>query len=186
VEDESSTFGLRREKLAKLWKMGEDTPDKRENGNAESPRAELLQAQLAESLSLDAGMNRMLPDIVHVVLEKLKPFIGCSYRDILLNPETDLSVLETIKDLHKQRAESTTAEAQHEVMTVIYYLSIAAALVHRDVRITKLSYRRLKQSFAELSEYNWLPPDVKGLLSEAHQCCIRRIHKAEKSDDRRK
>jgi len=71
-------------------------------------------------------------------------------------------------------------------MTVIYYLAIAAALVHRDVRITKLSYRRLKQSFAELSEYNWLPPDVKGLLSEAHQRCIRHIRKAEESDDRRK
>jgi len=179
VEGESSTFGLHREKLAKLWKMGEDTPNNQEADNAESPKVELLQALLAESLSLDAGITRMLPDIVSVVFEKLKPFTGCSYREILLNPEADPSVLETIKNLHKRRAESASGPAQ-EVAAIIYYASIAGALVHHDTRITKLSYEGLSQSFENLARSDWLPTNIRQLFDRAHKYCIRRMKQREK------
>jgi len=186
VKDESSTFGLGREKLARLWEIGEDAPKVREDADSEARKAELLQGQLAESLSLDAGITQILPNIVSVVLDKLKPFLGCSHRHLLTNPETDTSVLETIKNLYKEQAASDSSEVQQEVATVLYYLAIGAALVHADVRITKLSYATLSQSFGVLSKHDWLPEDMKRLLDDAHQCCLRHVNDIEKSDDAKK
>ena len=186
VKEESSTFGLDREKLAKLWGMGQDAPDVQEDVDLEARKAELLQGQLTESLSLEAGISQILPNIVNAVFEKLKPFMGCSHRHLLTNPETDISALEAIKDLYKERAESASSELQREVATVLYYLAIGAALAHYDVRITKLSYTTLRQSFAALSKHDWFPEDLKRLADDAHECCLRHVNEIEKSDDAKK
>ncbi len=81
--------------------------------------------QLAESLPLDAGLARMLPNIVTLVCEKFRPFTGCSFGALLADAETDVLVLETIKDLHKKQAESAPAGPRQEVATAIYYAAIA-------------------------------------------------------------
>jgi predicted RNase H-like nuclease (RuvC/YqgF family) len=113
-----------------------------------------------------------------VVCEKLRPFTGCSFGALLLDPETDLTVIETIKVLHKRQAESTVSESRQAVATAIYYAAIASALVHHDVRITKLSYESLGRSFEELVRSNWLPPGMKQLFVEAHNSCIRHMEKS--------
>jgi hypothetical protein len=180
MQDESSTFGLSREKLSKLWKIGKVRPHDKDDLNKEQEKAELLQNQLAESLPLDAGIHHLLPNILTVVCEKLKPFTGCSLKDLLLDPETDPLVLKTIKDIHKKQAESAPLELEQEVAIAVYYVTIASALVHYDVKITKLPYRDLSQSFDELCKSNWLPLDLKNLLGEAHRLCIRHVNKLEK------
>lgn len=178
MADESSTFGLNREKLAKLWKLGDGAVADQQPCEAAPDKAELLRSRLAESLPLEAGMAHMLPDILTMVCGKLRPFTGCSFRALLLDPATDLSVIETIKDLHKRQAESSPAGPKQEVATAIYYAAIASALVHHDVKITKLSYKRLSQSFAKLSVGDWLEADVKQLLAEAHKGCVRHLEKS--------
>lgn len=179
MADESSTFGLNREKLAKLWNLGDDAPADRQPPDAAQDKAELLRNQLAESLPLDAGIARMLPDILTVVCDKLRPFTGCSFGALLVDPETDLLVIETIKDLHKKRAESVPPGPLQEVATAIYYAAIASALVHHDVRITKLSYESLSRSFEELAQSDWLPVDMRHLLAKVHEACIRHMDKSE-------
>jgi len=179
VTDDSSTFGLNREKLAKLWKMGADASKESGDPDAEQDRAELLQQHLAESLPLEAGVAHLLPDILTVVCEKLRPFTGCSFRALLLDPETDLTILETIKALHKKQAESIASEPRQAVATAIYYAAIASALVHHDVRITKLSYENLRPSFEELAQSDWLPTDLKQLMVQAHESCLRHFQKSE-------
>jgi hypothetical protein len=180
VQDESSTFGLNREKLAKLWKMGEPTSEDPIALGDEQTKTEMLQAQLAGSLPLEAGMVHMLPNVLTVVCEKLRPFAGCSFGALLTDPETDLPVLETIKDLHKKQAESSPSGQRKEVATAIYYAAIASALVHHDVKITKLSYKSLSRSFEELAGSDWLPADTKRLVAEAHKRCVRHTKKSEK------
>jgi hypothetical protein len=180
MADESSTFGLNREKLAKLWKLGDGAVPDPQPADADQDKAELLRSQLAESLPLEAGMARMLPGILTAVCEKLRPFTGCSFEALLLDPATDLSVVETIKDLHKERAESSLAGPKQEVATAIYYTAIAGALIHHDAKITKLSYESLSQSFAELSVSEWLPAGIKKLLGLAHDLCVGRANKSEK------
>lgn len=178
MADESSTFGLNREKLVKLWKMGADVPDAPAGPSSEQDRAELLRQQLTESLPLDAGIAGLLPDILAVVCEKLRPFTGCSFGALLLDPETDLTVLETIKVLHKKQAESTSSEARQAVATALYHAAIASALVHHAVRITKLPYASLRQSFEELAQSDWLPEEMKQLFAEAHRTCVRHVQES--------
>jgi len=175
MQDESSTFGLNRKELAKLWRMGEDAPSERGGIDEEQMKAELLQDQLAGSLPLEAGMRYLLPDILTAVCKKLRPFIGCSFRALLLDPETDPLVLRAIKDLHKRQAESGPSELEQEVATTIYYAAIASALVHHDIRITKFSYKYLGETFAELRESKWLLSEIENLFDKARRLCSKYI-----------
>ena len=75
MQDESSTFGLNREILSKLWQMGKDVPQQQSDFDEEQQKAELLQSQLADSLPLEAGMQHLLPNILSVVCKKFKPFV---------------------------------------------------------------------------------------------------------------
>ena len=176
MHDESSTFGLNRDKLSKLWQMGKDIPQEQGDLDEEQRKAELLQAQLTESLPLDAGMQHLLPNILTAVCRKFKPFIGCSIKDLLLDRQTDLLVIKTIKDLQKKRAESACSELQQDVATVVYYAAIASALVYHDVKISKFSYKVLDSTFTELSQNNWLIPDLKILFSSARELCSKHIN----------
>ena len=176
-KDESSTFGLNREKLSKLWQIGKDVLQKGGDFDNEQKKAELLQAQLSESLPLDAGMKHFLPNIFSVVCKKFKPFMDCSIKDILLDPGTDISIIKIIKDLYKKRAESASSELEQEIAAIVYYTAIASALVNHDIKITKLSYKDLSRSFVELSEANWILPNLKNLFSEANEKCAKQLNK---------
>lgn len=180
MQDEPSTHGLNHEKLAKLWKMGQGLPEDHRNVDTDQDKAELLRDQLAESLPLDAGVAHLLPSILGEVCEKLKPFTGCSVKDLLTDSETDPLVAEAIKDIHKKQAESAPSECAREVATAIYYAAIASALVHQDTRITKFSYRDLGEAFARLRESTWLPSGLKDLIDEAHKICIQRVNSSKK------
>jgi hypothetical protein len=177
MDDESSVFGLKREKLAKLWKLAEDAAGTPQPLDAAPDKAELLRDQLAESLPLDAGIAGLLPDILTMVCEKLRPFTGCSFGALLLDPQTDLLLLETIKDLHKKQAQSAPSGPRQEVATAIYYAAIASASVHHQVKITKLSHESLKRSFEELSGSDWLPVDMRQLFTQASEIGVPRTKK---------
>ena len=177
MQDDSSTFGLNREELSKLWQLGEDLPPGQEDLDTAEQKAELLQQHLAESLPLDAGMAQMLPELLNVVCDKLKPFTGCSFQSLLLDPKSDLSVIETIKELHKKQSESAPSDMQRKIAIIIYYAAIASALVHHKTKITKYSYSDLVQSFAEMIQDEPLPADLKELITRAYELCGAHIEK---------
>jgi hypothetical protein len=175
MPDEPSTFGLNRDKLGKLWEMGEERPRDEKEADTRTRKAELLQDQLAESLPLNAGMQHLLPKVFTAVCRKLKPFTGNSFKELIMDPRTDPLILETIKDFHKKQAESATSDLNQEIAAIIYYLAIASALVYHDTRITKFPYKELARTFAELNESNWLLPDIKNLFGQAYNLCIQRL-----------
>lgn len=177
MQDDSSTFGLNREILSKLWQMGKDVLPEQGDFDEEQKKAELLQSQLADSLPLEAGMQHLLPNILSAVCKKFKPFIGCSIKDLLLDPETDLLIIKTIKDQYKKRAESASSELQQDVATVLYYAAIASALVYHDIKISKFSYKVLGPMFAELIQNNWLTKDLRNLLNRALELCSKHVNK---------
>lgn len=117
MQDEPTTFGLNRDKLARLWKLGENAPTEPSWPDDKPSKEELLRHCLAESLPVDAGLARMFPDVFVAVCEKLRPFAGCSFGALLTDPKTDLLVIETIKDLHKHQAESAPSSPAQEVAT---------------------------------------------------------------------
>ncbi len=177
MANESSTFGLNREKLAKLWMLAEGAAPEEQSPDAAQDKAALLRSQLEASLPLEAAMARMLPGVLTVVCEKLRLFTGCSFGALLFDPATDLSILEMIKDVHKEQAASSAPGPKREVATAIYYAAIASAMVHHDVKITKLSDDRLSGSFAELAATDWISADMKHLFAEADKGRIRRMER---------
>jgi len=175
MQDEPTTFGLNNEKLKKLLDLGQGIPDAWASLDENQKKTELFCDQLAESLPLDANVSRILPKVLSIVCEKLKPFTGCSIKDLLLDTETDLAIIETIKDIHKEQADAAAGKLEREIATAIYYAAIASALVFHNILITKFSYEDLQPLFIKLNKSPWLPPDFRNLFDKAHDLCVRRV-----------
>ena len=183
MQNESSTHGLNHERLAKLWKIGQDLPEEHPNIDGDQEKAELLREQLAESLPLNKKAAQLLPSILREVCEKFKPFMGGSIKDLLTDRDTDPLVAEAIKNVYREQAESAPSERGRQVATAIYYLAIAHALANHDVRITKFPYHSLSQSFEKLARSRWITPALKQLFAEARETCLRHMKQSEKRNE---
>jgi hypothetical protein len=69
------------------------------------------------------------------------------------------------------------SDARRPAATVIYYASIASALVHHGHRITRLSYETLQNGYKELMEKPWVPAELKSLFEKASGVCRKRMTK---------
>jgi hypothetical protein len=180
MKDESTTFGLSQERLAKLWGVGDDTPADQDQPTEDQRRADLLRDQLAESLPLDPTVRSALPEALGHVLEQFNPLAGCSVGSLLLDPDTDPAVVRQIKDRYRQKAESCLSAPERQVATAIYYAALAHALLFqekslfRENRITTFSYRDLEEYFSQWLRVCWLTPDLAGLFKRAHGVCRER------------
>ncbi|UCF15778.1 MAG: hypothetical protein JSW59_20475 [Phycisphaerales bacterium] len=180
MEDEPTTFGLSHKKLARLWKVGDDTPADQGEPTGDQERAELLRDRLAEHPPLDQTATRALPETLSHVLEKFAPFTGCSVGTLLLDPDTDPSVIWQIKDKYREIAESYPSEQERQVATTVYYAAIASALLFheeslfRENRITTFSYSELEEHFSQLLDINWLTPDLASLFDRVRAICRER------------
>lgn len=180
MEDEPATFGLSHEKLARLWEVGVDAHLDKDRLTEEQKRAELLYDRLAEPLPLDPTVTHTLPATLSYVIEQFTPFVGCSVGALLLDPDTDPSVIRQIKERYREKAESCPSELELQVTTAIYYAAIASALLFheeslfQESRITMFSYRELEEYFSQLLDVNWLTPDLASLFKRAHTICRER------------
>ncbi|MHC4110034.1 MAG: hypothetical protein ACYSUY_03105 [Planctomycetota bacterium] len=177
MEDRPTTFGSSHDRLARLWKVGDDTHSVQEESTQEHERIELLRDRLAEPLPLDPTAVRTLSAVLSHVLKQFAPFVGFSVGAMLLDPNTDPSVIWQIKDRYRERAESSPSELDRQVATVIYYAAIASALqFHKDNlfgedRITTFSYKKLETHFSQLLENSWLTPELVKLFKKATAMC---------------
>ena len=186
MEEEPTTFGLSHEKLARLWKVGDDPPMDQDGPSKEQTRAELLCDRLTEPLPFDPTAARMLPKTLSYVLEQFTPFVNCSVGALLLDPDTDPSVIWQIKEQYREKAESCPSEVERQVATVIYYAAIASALLFheetlfRENRITLFSFRELEAYFSQLLDIRWLTPNLASLFKRARTICRDRRQASDK------
>ena len=52
-----------------------------------------------------------------------------------------------------------------------YFAAIAHALVHYDKKITTYSYKNLYESMAQLTQEEWIAPELSQLLMKAGELC---------------
>ena len=177
MEDRPTTFGSSHDRLAKLWKVGEDAHSDQNGPSKEHERLEFLCDRLAEPIPLDPNAARMLSAALSHVLEKFAPFVGFSIRAMLNEPNTDPSVIRLIKDKYREKAESSPSDLERQVATVIYYAAITSALLFhekalfREDKITTFSYKELETHFSQLLENRWLTPELVNLFKKAHTIC---------------
>jgi hypothetical protein len=155
-----TTSGWGPKKMARLLAFGTATGPAEDSRHPDEVTQELLRDRLAEPITLGKGVADSLPVI-----------LGRPLGEVLLDPETEVGVLDKIKDYGKGLPLGRKNGPEHAASIAIYYASIAGALVFHDRKITGHSYDSLEKSFAVLIEKQWLPPDLARLFSKARKLC---------------
>lgn len=170
---DDSTAGLDPEKLAQLLAIGSSvsTYDEQHPGKT---RVEALQAWLDGAPPADVGVVDPLPEARVCPPDKRRPVTYDSLREALLAPDANAGVLLAFKAYFKELADGSTSKSQRTVCVVLYYASIANALVSNDKRIAQLSYEQLEGSFEELIKKDWVLPELKALFTKAKLVCHRK------------
>lgn len=168
---ENSTYGLRLDQLAGLLSVGIDDTEACDGEGHDESMASLLRGQLMCPLPTGS----LLFDALVMMMGRLgcdtRSLVGRTLGDVLLNPQTDVGLLQAIKDCSKRLSCALDSRAHTAIATVTYYAALASALVHHDKKISQYSYDTLERSFATLMLKKWIPPDLMRLFSRARGIC---------------
>jgi len=169
--DKKSTFGLKLEQLADLFTVGIENADPVDETCDDEEMADLLQSQLTTELP----KNLILFDSLLMMMGRLgcdaRSLAGKSLGEILLEPRSDIGLLQAIKDYTKEMSCRSVSEAQSAVAIVLYYASLASSQIHHNKKITQYSYEALAESFASLGQTKWMAPQLAKLFTEASRIC---------------
>jgi RNA polymerase sigma-70 factor (ECF subfamily) len=122
--------------------------------------AGLLEQILKAPIPLDLGLNGSAAE---------QGLVGKSLSELLHSPSPVPEVLELLKDFAKENRTDPESPLGREVATVLYFVSIAVALVRCDRRITRHDDATLRQGFRWGVELPWLDEPTRGLLREGLQ-----------------
>lgn len=166
-----STYGLKLEQLADLFSIGIENANPVDGICDDERIADLLHDQLTTALP----KGSFLLDSLLVVMARLgcetRSLAGKSLGEVLLDPKSDIGLLQAIKDYSKELSCSLISEAETTVAITIYYAALASSLLHHNKKITQYSYETLTQSFALLIEKKWMAPQLAKLFTRASNIC---------------
>jgi hypothetical protein len=92
-----------------------------------------------------------------------------SFLDLFLHPVPPVELLTLAKDFAKVNMEHPDSSLPNEVAALLYYVSIAAAYVRLDRRISQLSDAELKRGLEWARSKPWVEAPIARLLEEALQ-----------------
>lgn len=166
-----STYGLKLEQLADLFSVGIEEEESMDEICDDERIATLLHDQLNATLP----KGSFLLDSLLVTMGRLgcdtRSLAGKSLGEVLLDPRSDIGLLQAIKDYSKELSCSLVSEAETVVATTIYYASLASSLLHHNKKLTQYSYETLAQRFAMLIEKKWMAPQLAKLFTRAINVC---------------
>jgi len=169
--EKESTFGLRLDQMASLFSMSVGEPDPSDEEGEREQMAALLQEQLASALV----KRSLLFDTLVMMLDQqghdTRFLAGTSLGEVLLSPQSDIALLQGIKNCSKKLSERLNSQAESALATTLYFAALASALVHHDRKITQHSYEKLDESFALLIEKRWMDQGLAELFSRARRIC---------------
>jgi serine/threonine protein kinase/Tfp pilus assembly protein PilF len=176
-----SMFSPDPDQLNRLLSIGTGT-------EADTPRVseDLTIAGLAYKwLTSSLGENASLRDPLLQRFSRLDPnegsFADKSLFELLLNPKTDIAVLEAISCYAKELSLSVQTENESIIAITIYYAAAARLLLSHDKKNSEYSYESLMESFSDLIEKKWMAQALRELFSEAQKTCQEKISIGEKA-----
>lgn len=173
-----TTNGSRPQRLAWLLAIGLKGGHSEGNpGDGQTP-AEVLENILGTQLPLDPTLPNSLPTVLSWTSDEVLSAAGRTICDLLLNPQTHLVVIRTLKDYGKGLVRRAGSGAKETAATVIYYAAIASGLVFHGRKITRHSYGTLHEAYTELDRKSWIPSELKDLFGRAHAICRQRKQEA--------
>ncbi len=90
-----------------------------------------------------------------------------TFGELLADPRPPLGLLQATKRFAKSHREHGSSLLPPQVATVLYYASIAAALVRCERRISDLSDAKLREGFDWCIARDWVGDGIRELLVEA-------------------
>lgn len=142
--------------------------DRRDELWNSSDLAELLRDLVGEPLT------GILPDVRKLVESdgERSPaaLVPATLGELCEQPEPSLALLEGVKNKARQSIRDEASSLPGDVWSVVYFASIAAALVHGGVRISKSNNETLSYGFQRILELDWLTDSLRGLFMAAGPC----------------
>lgn len=92
-----------------------------------------------------------------------------SFADLFHHPFPPIELLETVKSFAKANAKDPQSPYAKEVSLLLYYESIAAALVKLGKRITRLSREQVLEGFDWVLSQAWIDGRDRELLEQARK-----------------
>src|SRR5580658_6096234 len=92
-----------------------------------------------------------------------------SFLDLFLHPVPPIELLTLTKDFAKGNMEHPDSSLPNEVAAVLYYVSIAAAYLRLDRKISQLSDAELKRGLLWSKSRPWVEAPLQNLLDETLQ-----------------
>jgi hypothetical protein len=123
--------------------------------------------QMVAAVSVDLG------SLDPAVVGKLKTLTDASglllksFRDLFQHPAPPVELLRLVKEFAKLNRGQPESFLPPDVASVLYYLSIAAALVRWGERISTLSDEALQRGFAWAISQSWVDEPARELLGSA-------------------
>ena len=168
--EHDSISGLEAKKLARL--VGLTLSDGHgETRDKNATTKELLQDHLADTLRVDDNRRRGLPEAIGRLLGPRRLGACRSLKSVLLDSGSTVGAIKNIRRYAKDKAARTDDEAEHTVMTTIYFAAIANRLAFHSQRITTYSYESLVSSFGKLRGKSWMSPELAELFEKAEKVC---------------
>jgi hypothetical protein len=127
----------------------------------------ILRHQLAATVqfdlgSLDVGLRSRLSDLTASENLLLK-----SFGDLFSHPHPPVELLELTKEFAKANRSHPDSAYPDAVSEVLYFLSIAVAMVRCGQRISQLDDDSLRRGMAWVASQEWVDEKMKSVLAEA-------------------
>ena len=166
-----STYGLRPDQLGKLLSLGINESNFADKVSDDKAIAGMLRNWLLRSLPEDSSLLDSLLVIIGKMGYGMESLAGKSIGQVLLDPQTDIGLLQAVKTYSKKLSATVDSEAEKAIAITMYHAAIANSLVHHEKRISQSSYESLEQSFTILTEKKWMTSELKELFSQARGIC---------------
>lgn len=129
----------------------------------------VLEHQLAAPLETDlAGARPGFAGWLAGLNAALRPPVA-TFADLFSHPAPPVELLELVKDFAKRRRSDPDGPLPEDIATVLYLAAIAAALVRRGARITRLSGDGLRHGLEWSLRQPWLDPRLRDLFERARE-----------------
>ena len=149
------------ERLARLLSLGIESPTE----------SELLEERLGSPLPLHTDRAGPLAPVIRRCCHTLAAVADKPLGQLLLDRNTDITVIEAIKAYAKAQAGRREPKPEHAVAITVYFAAIANALLFHDKKLTAHSYPSLARSFTMLIDKEWMLASLRELLVRAREIC---------------
>ncbi|MFC1766594.1 hypothetical protein ACFL6U_31515 [Planctomycetota bacterium] len=130
-------------------------------------RSECLEDLLAEPLREIGPTHPALSEHLDSICELSGLDKTTTLREYLLQPTTDITILQQIRKRGKAKIRTSESPIDQELGGVLYYAAIASARVFHNEMISNLTPSELQAAFQALIDTPWMPTDLTNLFEKA-------------------